>query len=209
MIRVLIADDHQLLLEGLAQALNRLPDITVVGTAQDGKELVELAGDVPADVVILDQDMPKLTGIGAIKRLGSGTQAIVVTMHADEEHRAKAERAGAVGFLSKSAPLPLLAAAVRAAAAGETFVEHVGGSEILDSYHEAQLDPGAAALTKRERELLSLLARGVSSTEELAEQLFISPKTVKNHLASIYDKLAVSDRAQAAVEAIRLGLARD
>ncbi len=209
MIRVLIADDHQLLLEGLAQALNRLPDITVVGTAQDGKELVELAGDVPADVVILDQDMPKLTGIGAIKRLGSGTRAIVVTMHADEEHRAKAERAGAVGFLSKSAPLPLLAAAVRAAAAGETFAEEIGGSEILDSYHEAQLDPGAAALTQRERELLSLLARGVSSTIELAEQLFISQKTVKNHLASIYDKLAVSDRAQAAVEAIRLGLAQD
>lgn len=209
MIRVLIADDHQLLLEGLEEALNRLPDITVVGTAHDGKDLVELAAVVPADVVVLDQDMPRLTGIGAIKKLSSALPAIMVTMHADEEHRAKAEQAGAVGFLSKSAPLPLLAAAVRAAAAGEVFVEEVGGTELLDAYREAKLDPGAAALTQRERELLSLLSRGVSSTEELAEQLFISQKTVKNHLASIYEKLAVSDRAQAAVEAIRLGLARD
>lgn len=209
MIRILIADDHQLLLEGLAQALNRLPDISVVGTARDGKELMALAEDVPADVIVLDQEMPKLTGIGAIKKLGSSSPAILVTMHADEEHRAKAEKAGAVGFLSKSAPLPLLAAAVRAAAAGEVFVEQVGGTEILASYREAKLDPGAAALTVRERELLSLLARGISSTEDLADDLFISQKTVKNHLASIYDKLAVSDRAQAAVEAIRLGLARD
>ncbi|MEE9183651.1 MAG: response regulator transcription factor, partial [Acidimicrobiia bacterium] len=120
----------------------------------------------------------------------------------------KAERAGAVGFLSKSSPLPLLAAAVRAAAAGEIFVQRVGGTDVLDSYQEPVLDPGAASLTQRERELLALLARGVSSTEELAEELFISRKTVKNHLASIYDKLAVSDRAQAAVEAIRLGLGR-
>ena len=206
MIRVVIADDHQLLLEGLSQALDRLPDITVVGTAQDGKALLELAEESAADVVVLDQEMPKLTGIGAIKKLGSGTPAILVTMHADEEHRAKAEKAGAVGFLSKSVPLPLLAAAVRAAAAGEIFVQEVGGTEVLDSYGDAQLDPGAAALTQRERELMALLSRGVSSTEELADELFISQKTVKNHLASIYQKLAVSDRAQAAVEAIRLGL---
>ncbi len=206
MIRVLIADDHQLLLEGLAQALDRLPDITVVGTAQNGKDLVDLAGTLAVDVVVLDQDMPKLTGIGAIKKLESPIPAVMVTMHADEEHRAKAEKAGAVGFLSKSAPLPVLAAAVRAAAAGENFVEEVGGTDLLESYQEAALDPGAAALTQRERELLVLLARGVSATDELAEELFISQKTVKNHLASIYQKLAVSDRAQAAVEAIRLGL---
>lgn len=207
MIRILIADDHQLLLEGLAQALDRLPDISVVGTAKDGKELVDLAARVSIDVVVLDQEMPRLTGISAIKKLGSSAPAILVTMHADEEHRARAEKAGAVGFLSKSAPLPLLAAAVRAAAAGEVFVQQVGGTEILDSYREAELDPGAAALTRRERELLALLSRGVTSTEELAEELYISQKTVKNHLASIYQKLAVSDRAQAAVEAIRLGLA--
>ncbi|MBT8246510.1 MAG: response regulator transcription factor [Acidimicrobiia bacterium] len=206
MIRVLIADDHQLLLEGISQALDLLPDITVVGAASDGKELVAKVEDLGPDVLVIDQEMPKLTGIGALKKMGAPPPTVIVTMHADEAHRAKAEAAGAVGFLSKSAPLPTLAAAVRAAAAGEVFVETVGGTAVLEDYEEAVLDPGAAALTARERELLALLARGVSATDELADRLYISQKTVKNHLASIYEKLAISDRAQAAVEAIRLGI---
>ena len=208
MIRVLIADDHQLLLEGIAQALDLIPDITVVGTARDGRELVGAAQRLEPDVLVIDQEMPKLTGLGALRKLEDAPPAIVVTMHADETHRAKAEAAGAVGFLSKSAPLPTLASAVRAAAAGEVFVEKVGGTDVLDAYAEPNLDPGAAALTSRERELLALLTKGVSSTEDLADRLYISQKTVKNHLASIYDKLAISDRAQAAVEAIRLGIGR-
>jgi DNA-binding NarL/FixJ family response regulator len=207
-IRVLIADDHQLLLEGISQALDLIPDITVVGTATDGIELVEAARRLEPDVLVVDQEMPKLTGVGALKKLGDTAPAIVVTMHADEEHRARAEAAGAVGFLSKSAPLPTLASAVRAAAAGEVFVAEVGGTSVLEAYTEPQLDPGAAALTSRERELLALLTQGVSSTEDLADRLYISQKTVKNHLASIYEKLAISDRAQAAVEAIRLGIGK-
>jgi len=208
MIRVLIADDHQLLLEGISQALNLLPDITVIGTASDGKELVVKATELQPDVLVIDQEMPKLTGLGALRKIEHAPPAVVVTMHADEAHRSKAEEAGAVGFLSKSAPLPTLAAAVRAAAAGEVFVDMVGGNAILDDYREAVLDPGAAALTARERELLGLLTQGISSTEDLADRLYISQKTVKNHLASIYDKLAISDRAQAAVEGIRLGLGK-
>ncbi|MBT8203530.1 MAG: response regulator transcription factor [Acidimicrobiales bacterium] len=208
MIRVVIADDHQLLLEGISQALDLLPDISVVATAQDGEGLVSAVTSATPDVIVIDQEMPKLTGVGALKKLGSPPPAIIVTMHADEEHRSQAEAAGAVGFLSKSAPLPTLASAVRAAAAGEVFIEQVGGTSILDDYQEAKLDPGAAALTARERELLGLLTQGVSSTEELADRLYISQKTVKNHLASIYEKLAISDRAQAAVEAIRLGIGK-
>jgi DNA-binding NarL/FixJ family response regulator len=206
MIRVLIADDHQLLLEGISQALNLLPDIAVVGAASDGKELVAKVEELGPDVLVIDQEMPKLTGIGALKKMGNPPPTVIVTMHADESHRAKAEAAGAVGFLSKSAPLPTLAAAVRAAAAGEVFVDTVGGNALLEDYQEAVLDPGAAALTARERELLGLLSKGISSTEDLADRLYISQKTVKNHLASIYEKLAISDRAQAAVEAIRLGI---
>jgi len=208
MIRILIADDHQLLLEGISQALDLLPDITVIGAASDGTELVAKAAELQPDVLVIDQEMPKLTGIGALRKMEHAPPAVVVTMHADEAHRAKAEEAGAVGFLSKSAPLPTLAAAVRAAAAGEVFIDTVGGNAVLADYQEAVLDPGAAALTARERELLGLLTQGVSSTEELADRLFISQKTVKNHLASIYEKLAISDRAQAAVEAIRLGLGK-
>ena len=208
MIRVLIADDHQLLLEGISQALDLLPDITVIGSARDGKELVAKTAELRPDVLVIDQEMPKLTGLGALRKMDDPPPSVVVTMHADEDHRARAEEAGAVGFLSKSAPLPTLAAAVRAAAAGEMFVDTVGGNAVLGNYQEAVLDPGAASLTARERELLGLLTQGISSTEELADRLYISQKTVKNHLASIYEKLAISDRAQAAVEAIRLGLGR-
>ncbi len=207
MIRVVIADDHRMLLEGLAQALNAVPDIEVTATAADGAELVAAVGAARPDVLIVDLEMPRLDGLAALRRLEDGPPAIVVTMHADDEHRHRAARAGAVGFLSKSAPLPDLAAAVRAAAAGERFVDaDASAREVLERHREPVLDPGAAALTRRERELLGLLASGLSSTEELADRMFISHKTVKNHLANIYEKLAVSDRAQAAVEAIKLGL---
>ena len=206
-IRIVIADDHRLLLEGLTQALGAVPDLEVVGSAQDGIELGDLVAEHRPDVLLLDLDMPRLDGLSALVRLDDPPPAIVVTMHADEEHRRKAEVAGAIGFLSKAAPLPDLAAAVRAAAAGERFIaaDH-DVAATLDRHREAVLDAGAAALTKRERELLGLLAAGLSSTEELADEMFISQKTVKNHLANIYDKLGVSDRAQAAVEAIRLGM---
>ncbi len=206
MIRVVIADDHRLLLEGLVEALNAVPDIEVVGTAGDGTELVELAPAARPDVMLVDLEMPGLDGLAAIRKLGNPVPTVVVSMHAEADHRAEAERAGAVGFLSKSAPLPDLAAAVRAAHAGDRFVAAEAVPAVLDRHREPRLEAGAASLTRRERELLGLLAAGLSTTEELADRMFISHKTVKNHLANIYDKLGVSDRAQAAVEAIRLGL---
>ena len=206
-VRVVLADDHRLLLEGLAQALGGLPDIEVVGTAEDGAQLVQVVEDETPDVLLVDIEMPNMTGLAALGRMDEGPPAIVVTMHADAEHKARAAAVGAVGFMSKSAPLPDLAAAVRAAAAGKDLMGD-DAAEILDEHREAVLGEGAAALTSREKELLAMLASGVSSTEDLADKLFISQKTVKNHLASIYDKLGIADRAQAAVEAIKLGLHR-
>ncbi|MBT8200600.1 MAG: response regulator transcription factor [Acidimicrobiia bacterium] len=203
MIRILIADDHDLLREGLEQALGAVPDIQVLGTASSGAELLSVLDDVSPDVIMVDVYMPGMSGLEALGKMRGGPPAIVVTMHESAKMRKQAMDAGAVGFLSKSTPLPRLAAAMRAAVAGESFIDD---DYDVTSHMNAVLDPGAAALTARERELLSLLATGVSSTDELAEKLYISQKTVKNHLASIYDKLAVSDRAQAAVEAIRLGL---
>lgn len=206
-LRVVIADDHRLLLEGLAQALDGLPDIEIVGTAEDGDRLIELVEETTPDVILVDIEMPHTTGIAALGRMEEGPPAIIVTMHADDEHKARAAAVGAVGFMSKAAPLPSLAAAIRAAASGESLM----GDDIeaiLDEHREPVLGEGAAALTARERELLGMLASGVSSTDDLADQLFISQKTVKNHLASIYDKLGISDRAQAVVAAIRLGLHR-
>jgi DNA-binding NarL/FixJ family response regulator len=127
-------------------------------------------------------------------------------MHTEDEYRQRAASAGAVGFLSKATPLPELAAAVRAANDGVMLIDADNLEAALDPYREAKLTPGAESLTAREREVLVLLAGGISGTEELAEEMFISQKTVKNHLASIYEKLGISDRAQAVVEAMRLGL---
>ena len=207
MIDVLVADDHTLFADGVSQALAAIPDLNVAGTASGGADLLELTKKRRADVLLIDLEMPDLTGFEVLKRLKGSLPAIIVTMHADEKRRKQASEAGAMGFLSKSTPLPELAAAIRAVAAGENLTsQSTTLREILVQYMEPDLDPGAASLTARERELLTLLGEGVSLTEELAERLYISPKTVKNHLASIYDKLGIADRTQAAVEAIRLGL---
>ncbi|MDJ0954888.1 MAG: response regulator transcription factor [Acidimicrobiia bacterium] len=207
-IKIVIADDHTMMREGLSQALDSIPDIEVIASAADGKELLDTLDQLTPDVILVDIEMPRLSGIGALRQLEGDPLAIVVTMHADTEQRRKAAAAGAKGFLSKSAPLPDLAAAIRAVAAGEMIMDEESTPEILDQHRQPVLDEGAAALTARERELLKLLASGVSGTEDLADQLFISQKTVKNHLASIYEKLAITDRAQAVVEAIRLGIHR-
>jgi DNA-binding NarL/FixJ family response regulator len=209
MIDVLIADDHTLMLESLAEALDSIPDIRVVATASDGTELIEQTRRYQPNVLLVDIEMPQLSGIAALREMSGSIPAIIVTMHTGEAERRQAQAAGAVGFLSKATPLPDLAAAVRAAAAGEHLLGEEDIGDILDRHRAPQLDAGAASLTAREREILRLLAQGVSATDELADLLFISQKTVKNHLANIYDKLAVADRAQAAVEAIRLGLHRD
>ena len=210
MIRVMIADDHNLFAEGLSQALDSLPDARVVGVVDSGPALDAALANQPAEVSIVDIEMPGGDGIDAISGLGMRTKAIVVSMHASDEQRTRARQAGAKGFFSKAVPLDTLAAAVRAVAGGEDLIELADHErdEVLESYSEAQLDPGAASLTEREKEILRLLAVGVSATDELADRLYISQKTVKNHLASIFQKLAVSDRTQAAIEAIRLGIAR-
>ena len=210
MIRVMIADDHQLFAEGLSQALNSLPDTRVVGVVGSGPALDEALMAQPAEVAIVDIEMPEGEGIETISQLGMRSRAIVVSMHASDEQKSRAADAGAKGFFSKGVPLATLAAAVRAVADGQNLIElsEEERDELLETYREAQLDPGAASLTQREREILQLLAVGVSATDELADRLYISQKTVKNHLASIFQKLAVSDRTQAAIEAIRLGIAR-
>ena len=205
-IRVAIADDHVLFADGISRALAAVPDIDVLGTASNGRELVELLKTITPDVLLIDLEMPELDGLGALAALGSHPPAIVVTMHENAEQRQRAREAGASGFLSKATPLPDLAAAVRATALGLTLLDPTTLREILDEHQEPQLEGGAASLTARERELLGVLAEGVSATEDLADRLFISQKTVKNHLANIYEKLDVSDRTQAAVIAIRLGL---
>lgn len=210
MIRVLIADDHKMFAEGLSGALASVPDINVVGVLGDGDEVAAAVSDLRPDVLLVDMEMPNMGGIEVLGHVGTKVPTIVVTMHAASDQRQAALDAGAVGFLPKSAPLDDLAAAVRAASRGVALVwdDDDEKTALLDGHRTPQLDPGAESLTAREIEILALLGQGVSSTEELAERLFISQKTVKNHLASVFSKLSISDRTQAAVEAIRLGFAR-
>jgi DNA-binding NarL/FixJ family response regulator len=206
-IRVAIADDHQLFVEGLRGALDTMPDLRVVVVAGTTEELISQLRTQPAEVALVDLEMPG-GGLEAIRRLGSTTPSIVVSMYVTPHSLEEARAAGAAAVFTKSAPLGDLAAAVRAVASGRRLID-LESQELtleLDRHRGPTLDPGAASLTHRELELLTLLAQGISATDELAERLFISQKTVKNHLASIFQKLAVADRTQAAVEAIRLGL---
>jgi two-component system response regulator DegU len=206
MIRVMIADDHRLFADGLGEALTAIPDIRVVGYASSGHDLLEKLKAQPADVVLVDLEMPGLGGLGALREMPSAQKSIVVSMHDTPEARSAAVRSGAKGFFSKGVALGDLAAAIRAVNSGAELISEEAAD--LEGFRNPILDPGAASLTEREKEILQLLAKGVSSTEDLADRLFISQKTVKNHLASIFQKLSVADRTQAAIEAIRLGIAR-
>ncbi|MGI9666031.1 MAG: response regulator [Acidimicrobiia bacterium] len=206
-IRILIADDHQLMLDGLRQALDSLPDMTVVGTAVNGKDLVAQAQLGGIDVLLVDVEMPGMSGLAALDSLTNPPPTIVVTMHAADDYGSAAQEAGAKGFLSKGLPLPELATAIRAVNAGLDL--YVIEDADLEPYRSPQLSVRAEAITGRERDVLRCLVQGISSTEDIADELYISQKTVKNHLASIYEKLGVNDRAQAVVEAMKLGLDRD
>lgn len=206
-IRVVIADDHRLMLDGLAQGLDAMPDIEVVGTVVSGTDLAQTVESRKPSVLLVDVEMPGQSGLSAISQIPDLPPTLVVTMHAADEYGASARDAGARGFLSKGLPLPDLAAAIRAVNDGANLFE--AGEGILDEYRSPTLAPRAAALTAREREVLRCLVQGISGTEDIADELYISQKTVKNHLASIYEKLGVNDRAQAVVEAMKLGLDRD
>ncbi len=203
MISIAIADDHGLFAEGVRNALHTQPDFDVKLVTKSGDELLRGLGEAPVDVALVDYEMPG-GGAALVGALPPATRSIVVTMY--PEAADSLTEAGAALVLSKSVPLSTLAAAIRAVHAGaDVDEEHLEST--LAEYSQPKLDPGAEALTDREVEVLRMLARGVSSTEDLAQALFISQKTVKNHLASIFQKLAVSDRTQAAIEAIRLGIA--
>ena len=206
-IKVVIADDHRLMLDGLSQALDSLPDISVVGTAIDGSDLERVVVATRPDVLLVDVEMRTMSGLAAIRKIPDLPPTLVVTMHTADDYGNSAIEAGAKGFLSKGLPLPALAAAIRAANAG--YGEFIVDDTDLSAFKTPTLSVRAEAITERERDVLRCLVQGISSTEDIADELYISQKTVKNHLASIYEKLGVNDRAQAVVEAIKLGLDRD
>jgi DNA-binding NarL/FixJ family response regulator len=143
-------------------------------------------------VLLVDVEMPGRSGLSAISQIPDLPPTLIVTMHTADEYGTTAQEAGAKGFLSKGLPLPDLAAAIRAVSKGVDLF--TADPEILESYRAPELTARAAAITERERDVLRCLVQGISGTEDIADELYISQKTVKNHLASIYEKLGVNDQ---------------
>jgi DNA-binding NarL/FixJ family response regulator len=213
-VRVIIADDHPLFREGMRGRLDRVADIAVVGEAASGDEAVELAHKLEPDIILMDIKMPGLNGIEAtreIQRANPQIGILVLTMFEDDDSVFAAMRAGAKGYLLKDSGGEGVVHAIRAVASGEA-VFGPGVAERMIGFFSA---PRSAApqrafpeLTEREEEVLSLVAQG-KSNREIARQLFVSLKTVRNHVSNILLKLQVADRAQAVIRARDAGMGHE
>ncbi len=208
MTTVLLADDHQLLRQAVRRALEDA-GFDVAAEAGDGEEAADLAARHQPDVVVMDVTMPVLDGIRATRRireLSPSARVVMLTMHGEESLLADAIDAGATAFLTKDCSLQEVVRAVRSAADGETMLSPDLAASLLGQFREPPVDgPAPSPLTRREEEILQLVADGRSTTE-VARELFISAKTVKNHLASIYVKLDARDRTQAVLSGVRMGI---
>ena len=210
-IRLLLADDHRMLREGLRRTLEE-EGLEVVGEAADGEEALRLAAKLRPDVVLMDVTMPVLDGVEATRQLHEHLPEIpvvILSMHADREVLARAIRAGAAGYLVKDCSTDEVVRTVRLAANGETALSPELAASMLAEAQRVdtpaeELEP---IISRREEEVLQLVADGLS-TSEVAAKLYISIKTVKNHLASIYEKLDSRDRTQAVLRAVRMGIIR-
>ena len=205
-IRLLVADDHPMLREGLVAVLGTQPDFEVVGEAADGEDVVRLAGEVRPDVILLDLEMPNVDGVEALRRLreaGSTAQTVVFTAYDTDERVLGALRAGARGYLLKGASRADIFSAIRTVNAGGSLLGPNVTNRLLGRLGE---DPESAnPLTPREVDVLALLARGLKNAE-IAESLFISERTVKFHVGSILAKLGASNRTEAVTVAAQRNL---
>lgn len=222
-IKVLLADDHTLFRQGLRRIFELEEDFQIIGEAIDGKQAITMAESLKPDVVIMDINMPEKTGVEAtkvIKEVYPDVKVLILSIHDDEAYIFESIRAGANGYLLKDVESEVLVDAVRKVANGTAFIHPMVTSKILDEFkrlshkvvdgdilHDesaaaAEQDTWQELLTQREMEILRLMAEG-KSNRTIGETLFISEKTVKNHVSSILGKLGVDDRTQAVITAAR------
>jgi DNA-binding NarL/FixJ family response regulator len=209
-ITVVVADDQTAVREGLALMLGLLDDVTVVGEAADGAQALELVAAHGPDVVLMDLRMPGVDGVRATERIRAehpGTQVVVLTTYADDEHILAALHAGARGYLTKDAGRVQIAQAVRAAAAGQSILDPQVQERLLAAAKAAAAPPPLPHdVTVRESEVLKLIAAGLSN-REIAARLYVTEATVKSHINRLFAKIGVRDRAQAVRYAFERGLA--
>ncbi|MDP1809503.1 MAG: response regulator transcription factor [Actinomycetota bacterium] len=212
-INVVIADDHTIVRQGLKRLLQEA-DMNVVGETSSGLETVKLVAEVQPDVVVMDIEMPELDGIAAtrqIKKENPRVNVVILTMHESEDYLFEAIKAGAIGYILKDQAADELVETIRAAAMGLSQLEPRMAGLILREFSEIETKKDRqsrlfATLTNREKEILQYVAQAMSN-KEIAKVLFISDKTVRNHLGNIFEKLHINDRTAAAIIAIRHGLA--
>jgi DNA-binding NarL/FixJ family response regulator len=213
-LQVLVADDHPLFRDGLRTLLASVPDAELVGEATTGEEAVSLAARLQPDVVLMDVQMPGMGGIEATRRIARDSahaRVLVVTMFEDDGTVFQAMRAGARGYVLKGANYAEMLRAIRAVGTGEAIFSPKIAVRLMDffsSIRPTTLPQVFPELSDREREILDLIAQGHKNTD-IAHRLFLSPKTVRNHVSNILHKLQVTDRTEAIIRAREAGLGQD
>lgn len=213
-LRILLADDHTVVRQGLRKVLEARPEWQVVAEAGDGREAVRLAEETAPDIAILDVAMPLLNGIEAVRQIARkvpATRTLVLSMHADEAYVTQMLRAGAAGYLLKDSADVDLLQAVEAVSAGKSFFSPAIARVIADDYVRQLADRGVSdrfdLLSQREREIFQLIAEG-RTNKEIAALLFLSPSTVDTHRSRIMEKLDVHSAAEIVLYAVRKGVIR-
>ncbi len=210
-IRLMIADDHPVVREGLAAMLNRQADIEVVGEAENGREAIEQARRLRPDVILMDLRMPEVDGVEAMRCIAAespNTRFIVLTTYDNDEFIFKGIEAGACAYLVKNAPREKLFKAIRAVYRGASLIQPAVAGKVLDRFAELSRQVQVPeALSAREVEVIQLMADGAAN-KEIPASLAISESTVKTHIQTIFQKLDASDRTEAVMQALRKGIIR-
>jgi len=210
-MKILICDDQALVREGLEMLLNLEPDLDVVGTAENGKEAVEIAGKLKPDIVLMDLKMPVMNGIEATRAIRAACpeiKVLILTTYDHDEWLFDAIRAGASGYLLKDARREDIINAVKGTFESKTFIDPKVAGKVLQQAADRQIHSPSeitSKITNRELDVLRLVAKGLSNSD-IARKLHLSEGTIRNHVSAIFTKLQVSDRTQAAILAINHGL---